>query len=372
MAYYFHRTRLDISYILRREAAFRRYNTTIEGWKGARFGPVNASRPIATAKMDDAAREGDKIVLLDAVWSPYRLDALAQYRRKGLKVFAFIYDMIPAMMPILAENNIGFFFHDWLLKSRERVEHFIAIPASCRADYLKFFGEQGDASSVCVLPLAKTRLETAGAVAKSSAATGVSASRFPALHEIAEVSQPVREAAFAPFVLCVGTIEGRKNGWRLLVAWKSIIDAGLADLPRLVFVGRPGWCSSALRDFLEGTGNLYGYVTMLDSPSDEDLAFLYRRCQFLAMPSLYEGWGLPVGEALSYGKTAVVANVSSLPEVGGDLVEYCDPDSIASIRAAVMRLVFEPGRREELEARIAKAELRDWDDVARDLLNILN
>lgn len=371
-AYYFHRTRLDLSYIMGRESSFRRYSTSRKGWKEARFGPRSFLRPVVTRKLEDVSRAGDKIVLLDAVWANYQMQALANCKAKGLKIFSFIYDMIPTKMPSHTQENTSFLFHDWLLKSREYVDHFIAISASCRDDYLKAFGEQEGEASVFVLPLAQTKLETAVEPGAGSAPMNVSALRFPELYAIADVSPPVREAAFAPFVLCVGTIEGRKNGWRLVMAWKSLIESGNPDLPRLVFAGRPGWCSSALQDVLNSTGNLYGYVTVLQSPSDEDLAFLYRRCQFLVMPSLYEGWGLPVGEALSYGKTAVISNVASLPEVGGNLVEYCDPESIGSISAAIMRLISEPGRREELENRIARERLRDWEDVARDLLDVLS
>ncbi len=87
------------------------------------------------------------------------------------------------------------------------------------------------------------------------------------------------------------------------------------------------------------------------------------------MASKYEGWGLPVGEALAYGKTAVVANNSALPEVGGQLVEYCDAESVDSI-AAIER-VLDPGHRMALERKIAAADLRSWNDVAQDMLAAL-
>ena len=89
------------------------------------------------------------------------------------------------------------------------------------------------------------------------------------------------------------------------------------------------------------------------------------------MVSTYEGWGLPVGEALSYGKTAVVSNTTSLPEVGMDLVEYCDPLSVDSIADAVRRLIYQLEHREALENKIKSTRLRDWADVARDLKRIL-
>ncbi len=103
-----------------------------------------------------------------------------------------------------------------------------------------------------------------------------------------------------------------------------------------------------------------------------ELELLYRHCLFAAKPSLYEGWGLPVGEALSYGKTVVVSNTSALPEVGLDMVEYCDPTSVDSIAAAVLRLVDDTDHRRALEARISGTKLRAWSDVAADLLQIVD
>jgi len=119
---------------------------------------------------------------------------------------------------------------------------------------------------------------------------------------------------------------------------------------------------------LQATGNIFGWVEVVECPTDAELATLYRKCQFLVMPSLYEGWGLPVGEALSYGKTAVVSGTSSLPEVGEDLVEYCDPVSIDSIMEACLRLIENPTYRAHLEQRIKETHLRGWEDVASELV----
>jgi glycosyltransferase involved in cell wall biosynthesis len=174
-----------------------------------------------------------------------------------------------------------------------------------------------------------------------------------------------------PYVLCVGTIESRKNVWRLATAWDRLSRMEGISLPKLVFAGRPGYMKHDLDALLAATGRIRGWVDIIETPSDAELIHLYRNCLFLAMPSLYEGWGLPVGEALSYGKTAVVSNTSSLPEVGGDLVEYCDPTSIDSIAAACLRLVTDPAHRESLEARIALTRLRSWDDVAADLVKAI-
>ncbi|KVK55802.1 hypothetical protein L905_25815 [Agrobacterium sp. TS43] len=201
--------------------------------------------------------------------------------------------------------------------------------------------------------------------------TRVNKDAYPWLYEVAEISDDVRNVATVPYVLCAGTIEARKNVWRIAQSWQRLLQEGNYDLPRLVFAGRKGWHIEAFENFLKGSGNLDGWIQVVEAPSDAELAFLYRNCKFSIMASLYEGWGLPVGEALSYGKTAVVANNSSLPEVGGEYVEYCDAASIESIAAACRRLIRDPQRLQELENSISTAKMRNWEEVCSDLLNIL-
>jgi glycosyltransferase involved in cell wall biosynthesis len=188
---------------------------------------------------------------------------------------------------------------------------------------------------------------------------------------VAEISDNIRNIATTPYVLCAGTIEARKNVWRIALCWKMLLEKGNHKLPRLIFAGRKGWLIQPLENLLQATGNLYGWIEIVDGPNDDELAFLYRNCKFTIMASLYEGWGLPVGEALSYGKTAVVADNSSLPEVGSDMVEYCDAESIESIAAACERLIDNPQRLQELERKIRETRLRNWDDVCRELMDII-
>jgi hypothetical protein len=115
---------------------------------------------------------------------------------------------------------------------------------------------------------------------------------------------------------------------------------------------------------------LGGWVIWLDAPTDAELDHLYRHCLFTATVSLYEGWGLPIGEGLSYGKTGVVSQTASMPEVGGDMVAYCDPASMQSMEAAVL-CCLDGAERHTLEARIAGTTLRSWDDVGRDVMAAL-
>ncbi len=159
------------------------------------------------------------------------------------------------------------------------------------------------------------------------------------------------------FVLAVGTLEPRKNLPRLVAAYRRLPD----DLQRahpLAVVGKLGWDADETLAELRSLGDrvhLLGYVP------DEALAELYRRCAVFCYPSLGEGFGLPVLEAMAAGAAVVTSNVSSLPEVGGDAVEYADPLDSASIAAALERVLRSPQRRRELgDLGVRRAREFSW------------
>jgi glycosyltransferase involved in cell wall biosynthesis len=106
--------------------------------------------------------------------------------------------------------------------------------------------------------------------------------------------------------------------------------------------------------------------------SDDDLAALYQACTVFCYPSLYEGFGLPLLEAMAAGAACVTSSVSSLPEVGGDAVLYVDPISVAEIRAAIERLLGSVEDRSVLgdRARQRAAEF-SWDRTAAETLDAL-
>jgi glycosyltransferase involved in cell wall biosynthesis len=150
----------------------------------------------------------------------------------------------------------------------------------------------------------------------------------------------------AGFVLAVGTLEPRKNLSGLVSAYRLLDDQLQREHP-LVVVGQLGWQTSATLESLRSLGDR---CLMVGHVSDAVLAELYRRCAVFCYPSLYEGFGLPVLEAMAAGAAVVTSNVSSLPEVGGDAVEYADPRDPQDIAAALRRLLESPERRAELGA----------------------
>jgi glycosyltransferase involved in cell wall biosynthesis len=317
------------------------------------YGPRKAVGPVPLRPLAEIARPGDTICGLGAIWG--RGKVLSAFRRAseaGVRVFLLVHDLIPMKLPDLADPRAAKSYHQWLVDSADYVTGYLANSDATAADLRAFLAEQGLTGTVHVTPLAQ-------------AGVGQRLDAPPALSPL------VHEATTVPYVLCVSTIEPRKNLWRLVQVWVRLSQRSDLELPRLVLAGKRGWLTSGFLEMLERTGGLGGWVIWLDAPDDRELDHLYRHCLFTVTVSLYEGWGLPIGEGLSYGKTGVVSQAASMPEVGGDMVVYCDPASMQSMEAAVLRCL-DPEARHTLETRIAGTGLRSWDDVGRDVMAALS
>jgi glycosyltransferase involved in cell wall biosynthesis len=171
-----------------------------------------------------------------------------------------------------------------------------------------------------------------------------------------------------PFVLAVGTLEPRKNLPRLIEAFAAL-PPRLRDTRRLVLAGATGWGAGRTRRAIETHDSM---VRALGWVPDEDLAALYQACDVFCYPSLHEGFGLPVLEAMRAGAVVVAARVPSLCEVGGDAAIYADPHDAAAIRAALEAALDPDGRRDEMARRAReRASEFSWEHAARGVLREL-
>jgi glycosyltransferase involved in cell wall biosynthesis len=223
--------------------------------------------------------------------------------------------------------------------------------------------------------LAPALRRAAAAVCISQATADAVAERYPSAKEKLTASPLGASPALRPepagdlperFVLAVGTLEPRKNLPRLVEAYRQLPKAIQEQHPLLV-AGRVGWEAGETLDALEAVG-----ASILGRVSDARLAALYARCTVFAYPSLAEGFGLPVLEAMQAGAAVLTSNVSSLPEVGGDAVEYADPTDVGSIRAGLERVLTDDVRRAELRRRAKeRAATFSWASHAEDTLRVL-
>ena len=129
-----------------------------------------------------------------------------------------------------------------------------------------------------------------------------------------------------PFVLCVGTLEPRKNHMLLFRVWQRLVDKyGAENVPKLVLVGRVGWYMDDFLRMLRITSYVDKTIIHLTGISNLELETLYSTCLFTIFPSFSEGWGLPITESLAHGKVCVCSNTTSMPEAGGEHALYIDP-----------------------------------------------
>lgn len=130
--------------------------------------------------------------------------------------------------------------------------------------------------------------------------------------------------------------------------------------PSLVIIGGNGWGNVKTSELVEELG-LQRNVILLDHISDCALEQMYQHAMALVMPSLYEGFGLPILEAMSHGVPVITGNCSAMPEVAGDGALLVDPDSVAEIKASMSKLYADRELRTELSEKAGKqAENFSW------------
>lgn len=165
------------------------------------------------------------------------------------------------------------------------------------------------------------------------------------------------------YILAFGSTEPRKNNLRLIKAFNAI-KKSITDIS-LVIVGKE-W-----RDRKFDSVLLHDKIILTGYVPDEDIPYLYKNAEIVVFPSLYEGFGLPVLEAMTYGIPVVTSNTSSLPEVGGDAVEYADPNDVSDIARAIKGLLdSEEKRNYNKEKGMLCAKQFNWRFMCKQILTV--
>lgn len=171
------------------------------------------------------------------------------------------------------------------------------------------------------------------------------------------------------YILFIGTLEPRKNLRRLLQAYASLAPT-VRNTLNLVIAGGKGWGNEDLASLVRSL-NLTDSVVLTGYVSDQDMAALYTHAAFLAMPSLYEGFGLPLVEAMSFGIPVLTSSRSSLPEVAGDAGVLVDPEDVASIASGLSKMIDDQKFRDSLAMRAKLNAARfSWESAAQEMMDI--
>ncbi len=294
--------------------------------------PVEDQAPVATKIVTGRAIHpdaGDVILSIGASWpGGYYAAMIAGAKEQyGVRFAVMIYDLIPLNWPEWAVKELRRQFIDWLGPIIGLADNLFTISNATATDIIAFAAREA-------IPIQTPQIVPIGVT-------------FPD-------RTPLPPIQFEPYVLFVSTIETRKNHILMFRLWRRMLNLlPRGQVPNLVFAGKIGWLTQDLMAQIENSSFLDGKLKIVESPSDRDLASLYQHCLFTVFPSFYEGWGLPVTESLTFGKTVAASNRASVPEAGGAFCVYFDPEDMSDAYRVITQLIFEPDRVAALEAQIA-------------------
>jgi glycosyltransferase involved in cell wall biosynthesis len=293
-----------------------------------------------------------RVIPFPRVWTHGRLSwEMMAHPPEVLFVPAHVRPLVCPVPAVVTVHDLGYrrfpgahplaqrLYLDWSTRfSARRAAHLIADSQATRRDLVQLYAVPDDKITV-VYP---GRDESLGRVDPAAVR--------------AKYNLPER------YLLHVGTLQPRKNLLRLIEAANH-----QSPVSSLVLAGRPGWLAQPILAAARAAG-----VRVLDGVPDEDLAGLYSGAAAFVFPSLYEGFGFPVLEAMACGTPVICANTSSLPEVAGEAALTVDPLDAGALAAAIARVLADSALRDSLIAKGYEQIKRfAWERAAREALAIL-
>ncbi len=303
---------------------------------------------------------GAYLVNLGTSWwlQNYFLHIREAKRRSNIRYIPFVHDMIPIMTPEFCVEGLVQDFISWAQGVFLHADFFFANSESTKRDLIKVGRRLGFEFEEGLVRTARLDADY-----RKSDIVKELRTHFLDQHRLAT----------GKYVLFVSTIEARKNHDAVFDAWLHLCkELGDEAVPKLVCVGSRGWLNDSVFAKLNASKRLRDKVVMLSGVKDGDLATLYENCLISIYPSFYEGWGLPVTETLCHGKTALVANSSSLPEAGGNLVDYFELGNERSLLTQLKKLLFNHAYRAGRESLIRiQFRPRSWEDISDEILETI-
>jgi glycosyltransferase involved in cell wall biosynthesis len=248
-------------------------------------------------------------------------------RIRHAKKITTIHDLIPLRLPYATlDDKKSFFFKTQAALEESAI--VITVSEHSKQDILTYFEVNPEKIIVTYQPIALEHQEIA-------------------IEEVADFLEPFG-LTYQNYILFVGAIEPKKNVGRLIEAYATLDT----DMP-LVIVGKKGWLweDELGRANFIAQGRSGKQIKMLEYVRSSSLPYLYQGAYCLVFPSLYEGFGLPPIEAMTFGCPVITSNVSSLPEVCGNAALYVDPYDVKDIRQALEKLLGSAYLRQELVQR---------------------
>lgn len=267
-----------------------------------------------------AMEPGDILYLPDAAWFSDLLDAVERAHARGVHIAVLLYDLIPLTHPQFCHPSHVQRFDPWLRRMESLADAFLCISAFTEAAFrARYAAGAAPPSAVTLL----------GHDLPPPASGTIGHARLRAALDTPD-----------PAFLCVGTVDNRKNQAALLDAFEQVWTA--APRARLILIGAAGWRTDDLGRRIRRHRRFGRELFWFNDVGDADLVLTYPRARALVFPSLAEGFGLPIVEALSYGTPVLASDIEVFREIGGKRVRYFDPRDVASLATLVLDLARRP------------------------------
>ncbi len=276
-----------------------------------------------------------------------------------IKHIMLVHDLIPKLFPEYLNNFRKKTYQKLTEKAIKKADRIIAISKRTEKDLIKCLGIEGEKITVNHIDADEIY-------------------RNPAPEE--ESQKVLKKYKLKPgYVMGGGGLEVRKNTEGVIRAYHYLLEQNkkekfIDELPKLVIWGKLLPQLAPLitdAEKLVKELNLTKQVRLLDAVSQKDLPALYKNCSVFVYPSFYEGFGLPVLEAMNQGKPVITAKTSSLLEVGLDSVLYCDPDNIREMAKILKKVLLDKNLRESLSQRaLARSQDFSWERFVKKTLNL--
>lgn len=290
---------------------------------------------------------------IDSVWSSHkrRSSLLPELKSNGIKIAVFIHDIIPITHPQYCHENTMFFFMNYLAAYLQYAD-IILTSTQSTLDAINTLIEKLE------LPPVKGFVTWLG--------SDFAAKRDKDTHISYEARTVARKGKY---ILCVGTIEPRKNHKFLLDAF----DKKLADLEiNLVFAGRIGWNVEDLEQRIQSHPLKDRKLFHLSGQNDASIDFLYRNAYLVAFPTYEEGFGLPMIEAIERNCVLVASNIPVLKEIGRDFCDYFNPYNPDELISLVEKYLNSPSVYANKRNNLKNYNSVSWDTVAVKIIHALN
>lgn len=300
---------------------------------------------------------GSDIIAVGSSWmmnSDYAMELAQLARDKALKLSVLMHDMTPALFPHWYEAGYG---ERWEQNCATVIAHtnrLLVYSESTKKDVTSF----AEKYRIEMPTVSKIRLaDEVGTLASKPTVEGLQA----------------RETfSHRPFVLSVGGIHLRKNYGLLYDVWLILREKMGDACPHLVIVGGVSWNGAETARVMRNDPKVSSYIHILENIDDSSLDWLYDRALMTAYPSLYEGWGLPVGESLAHGKICLSSDSSSMKEIAPELTDLINPFDRIRWASIIQHYATSLSSRTSRETEIReKFAVTSWRETTSHILDAL-